>query len=291
MKIVIAGASGFIGKYISQQFLLQGDDVVHISRHSITNNWTPEHLLTTINGADVLINLAGKNINCRLNKKNKEEIINSRLSSTRLLSDAVSNCENPPKVWINASASGLYNHFVPEAHTEDSLLFANDFLSNVVKKLEKMFFFQQHSQTRKVALRFSVVLGKNGGALKPLISLTRLGLGGKQGSGKQIFSWIHLADVFRMVDFIIKSNDIQGVINCTAPLPVTNDYLMKSLRNKLRVKFGLYAPEIFLKIGTFIIGTDSKLVLESTNVIPHRIREYGFNFQFDNIEDAFDDLL
>jgi uncharacterized protein (TIGR01777 family) len=291
MKIIIAGASGFIGKYFSDNLIKEGNDVIHISRSSDIYNWKPENLLSTINGADVLINLAGRSINCRHNHKNKSDILSSRLVSTRLLSDAVSACQNPPKLWINASATGIYSHNVTQPHTENSDNYATDFLSHVVQSWEDAFFSPQHPNTRKVALRFSVVLGKNGGALQPLKLLTRLGLGGKQGHGKQKFSWIHLADLYRIIDLVIKNTNINGVINCSAPNPVSNADLMKTLREKMRIKIGLPAPAFAVKIGTFLIGIDSNLVLESSNVVSTRLKEFGFKFKYNNIDEALKDLL
>jgi uncharacterized protein (TIGR01777 family) len=291
MKIIITGASGFIGKYFSDNLIKEGNDVIHISRSSDIYNWKPENLLSTINGADVLINLAGRSINCRHNRKNKSDILSSRLVSTRLLSDVVSACKNPPKLWINASASGIYSHAVSEPHTENSVNYASDFLSQVVQSWENAFFSPQHSSTRKVALRFSVVLGKNGGALQPLKLLTRMGLGGKQGHGKQMFSWIHIADLYRIIDLVIKNTSVNGVINCSAPNPVSNADLMKTLRKKMGMKIGLPAPAFAVRIGTFLIGTDSNLVLKSNNVVSARLSEYGFEFLYNNINEALEHLL
>lgn len=291
MKIVIAGASGFIGKYLSGQFASGGHEVITISRSSESSNWLPESLLSVLDGAAVLINLSGRSINCRYNRKNKTDILSSRLVSTRLLSDAVSKCKNPPELWINTSATGIYSHATSEPHDESSEEFANDFLSNVVQQWENTFFKTLHPTTRKVALRFSVVLGKNGGAIQPLAMLTRFGLGGKQGTGKQMFSWIHIHDLYRMIDFIIENKNIDGVVNCTSPQPVTNTLLMKSMREKLGAKIGLPAPAFLVRIGTFIIGTDPNLVLDSTRAIPAKISDAGFEFMYSNINDALNNLF
>ena len=291
MKIIIAGASGFIGKYISDNFIAEGNNVVHISRNSDLYNWKSENLLAALDGADVLINLAGRSINCHHNRKNKADILSSRLVSTRLLAEALSACVKPPKLWLNASASGVFSHETSEPHNEDSLKYATDFLSHVVQSWEDAFFKPQHPETRKIALRFSVVLGKNGGALQPLKLLTRLGLGGKQGNGNQMFSWIHITDLYRIIDFAIINDNIKGVINCSSPNPVSNADLMKALRKTTGVKIGLPAPAFAVKIGTFIIGTDSKLVLNSSNVVSARLTESGFKFKYNNIDDALEDLL
>ncbi len=291
MKIVIAGGTGFIGKYIAERFLENGDNVSVISRDKNTPGWDKENIISIIEGSDVLINFAGRNINCRHNKKNKKEILKSRIETTQILSDAISKCEAPPNLWLNASAAGIYSHYVQEPQDENSDLFADDFLSEVVRKWEETFFAQSDLRTRKVALRFSVVLGKTGGAFQPLKILTSLGLGGKQGSGKQIFSWIHIEDVFQVILHIIKNENLNGFINCTSPNPVTNNELMSALRKSLNTKIGIFAPKFIIYIGTWIIGTDPKLILESSNIIPGKLIDNGFEFKFNTIDSALKNLI
>ncbi len=291
MRIIIAGASGFIGKYLTDNFTNNGNTVVQISRSSDSYNWKLENLILAVNGADVLINLAGRSINCRQNSKNKTDILNSRIVSTHLLNDAVRACVSPPKLWINASAIGIYAHQTAEPHTENSNQLAADFFSHVVQSWENAFFNTQNPAIRKIALRFSVVLGKNGGALQPLKLLAKFGFGGKLGSGTQMFSWIHISDLFSIVNFIIKNDTINGIINCTAPQPVSNADLMKEIRKNTGKKIGMPVPAFLIKIGALVFGADSKLVLESNNVIPNRLKEYGFIFRFDNINVALENLL
>ena len=289
MKIVIAGGSGFLGNFLKLKFKHLNHDVIVITRQK-TNMWSPVNLKEIINGADVLINLSGRNINCTHNKKNKEQILNSRIKSTQLLLQAIRGCNEPPSLWINASASAIYKANEFEPSTEKSTEFSDGFLANVVREWEQEFFKSDLLYTRRVALRTSVVLANNSGAYPVLRKLTKFGLGGKIGDGKQIFSWIHLEDYFRVVHFIVSNVDIIGVVNCSAPFPISNNLLMKSFRKAVSIPFGLPAPEFAVKIGVKLIGTDADLVLKSSNVYPQALLDKGFVFNFETINEVLVDL-
>jgi len=290
-KIAIAGGTGFIGTYLVKRFREMNYEVVFISRHSLYKSTTENQLSGILEGAEVLINLAGKTINCRHTKNNKKEILSSRIDSTNSLGQAIKECKTPPKVWINASAAGIYkpsNVIISDEKTKE---LATDFLATVVKEWENTFFDFSFNTTRQIAIRTAVVLGKNGGALKPLTLLTKMGLGGKQGNGKQMFSWIHIEDYFQQLIFLMNHTNISGPVNFTAPKPITNRDFMYSLRHALHVEIGIPAPSFAIKIGALIIGTESSLILDSSNVIPQKLLENGYTFQFPTIDKALDNIF
>ena len=290
-KIVIAGGTGFIGSYLDMRFRERGYKVVLVSRDKAHVPWELIALTEALNKADILINLAGKSINCRHTPTNKKAILESRIRTTELLGEAIRNCSQAPKLWINASATGVYKPSINHPMSEDETELGNDFLAEVVTSWEKVFFGRELASTRQVALRTSVVLGKDGGAIGPLVWLTRFGLGGKQASGTQMFSWIHLEDYFRVVLFLQEQDALQGVFNCTAPHPISNDVFMHALRSVLHVPFGIPAPEFVIRLGARLIGTEPELLLNSAYVVPKKLSDAGFKYSFPDINKALHDLL
>jgi len=290
-KVVIAGGTGFIGSYLARRFQENYYQVLIVSRSPEHVSWKPVELIEALEGAELVVNLAGKNINCQHNEENKKVILESRLETTLWIGNAVLACKNPPKLWVNASATGIYKPSLHQPMTEDETELGIDFLADVIKKWEKIFFGFELSETRQVALRTSVVLGRNGGALQPLAMLARFGLGGKQASGMQMFSWIHLEDYFRILLFLLEKESIRGTINCTSPEPARNVDFMCAIRKTLRVSIGISAPKFAIKLGARIIGSESELILNSSYVLPKRLLDEGFEFDFSNLELALTDLL
>jgi len=290
-KVVIAGGTGFIGSYLEKRFLENGYTVLIVSRNEGHVSWKPLELVEAFDGAELVINLAGKSINCRHTELNKKAILDSRLNTTLWIGNAALSCNKPPELWINASAAGIYKSSVDHAMTEDEIELGNDFMAEVVRKWEKTFFLFHLPVTRKIALRTSVVLGKGGGALPPLVCLSRLGLGGKQADGTQIFSWIHIEDYFQIILFLIENKSIQGIINCTSPDPVSNKEMMLSIRKKLHIPFGISAPKFAINLGAKIIGTEPELILNSVYVIPKHLLSSGYKFKFPTVNKSLDDLL
>jgi uncharacterized protein (TIGR01777 family) len=290
-KVVIAGGTGFIGTYLSQRFLEKGYFEKIVSRNSELVSWNENDLKRVLEGAELVINLAGKNINCRHTDSNRKAIIDSRINTTRMIGNAIQACENPPKLWINASAVGIYKPSVHRGMTEDETETGTDFPAQVVTAWEKTFFDFKLTKTRQIALRTSVVLGKNGGALTPLIWLTRFGLGGMQGKGNQVFSWIHIEDYFRVLLFAIENTNLSGVINCTSPEPLPNRLFMRTLRRIMHIRIGLNAPELAIKLGAKLIGTEPELILNSSYIVPKRLVDAGFKFSFPQLSLALDELL
>jgi uncharacterized protein len=295
--IIIAGGSGFLGQVLESYFQDKGDIVKILTRHPKKPNeifWNAKELgnwTETLENADVLINLTGKSVDCRYTPKNKKLIYDSRIDATNILGLAINLCENPPKIWINSSTATIYKHSLIKKMDEETGDIGNDFSINIAKSWEKSFYDITNPKIRKVAIRTAIVLGKNGGAFIPLKKLTQFGLGGKQASGLQKVSWIHENDFAKAVDFIIKNDDLSGSINLSVPEPTTNEVLMKSLRQALRMPIGINHPKWLLEFGAKLIGTETELVLKSRNVVPKRLLEKRFTFEFEHIDKAVMHLL
>ncbi len=300
--IIIAAGTGFMGKHLSAYFLSKKWSVIVLTRSpkeckkenyqeiywdaKTMGGW--EQLL---DGAELLINLTGRSVDCRYNTKNKAKIINSRIDSTNVLHKAIAGCVQAPKLWINASTATIYRDSRDKMMTEKNGEIGTDFSMGVAKKWEHAFFSTTHKNTRQVALRTSLVLGKNGGVITPLVQLVKYGLGGHHGDGKQKFAWIHIADVMGIIAHIYENKSIVGAINCTAPNTITNDDFMHALRATMQVKHGINHPKWMLKLGAIFIGTEAELILKSRWVYPEIICESGYEFEFKNIQKALKAIL
>jgi uncharacterized protein len=291
-KIVIAGGTGFIGKYLTGEFGKMGYDIIVISRSKGDIQWTDiPGIIKALENADAVINLAGKSVDCRYNEKNKTEILRSRTETTRTLGEAIEKCEQPPALWINSSTATIYRHAEDRPMTERDGEIGKGFSVDVATNWEKTFFDFRLKSTRQVALRMAIVLGKNGGVIKPFLNLVRFGLGGKQGNGRQMFSWIHIEDVFNIMRYVMEHKELAGVYNCSAPNPVTNKILMKSFRNATHTKIGLLSPAWLLKMGAVIIKTETELILKSRWVIPEKLLQAGYVFKYPTLNGALENIL
>ena len=291
-KIVIAGGTGFLGSFIASEFRKKGYDAIIISRKNGDVAWDDrEAVSNALNGAAVVINLAGKSVDCRYNEKNKKEILQSRTKTTGAIGEAILGCARPPKLWINSSTATIYRHAEDRPMTEENGEIGNGFSVDVATQWEKTFFNFRLPATRQVALRMAIVLGREGGALQPLKRLVQFGLGGRQGKGNQMFSWIHIEDVFQIILFLMEHENLDGVFNCSSPHPVTNDQFMKTLRKALTKKTGLPMPEWLLKIGAVLIRTETELILKSRWVVPDRLIQSGYDFSFSYLQQAFEDIV
>ncbi len=312
-KIVIAGGTGFIGQEMIKYWGRENQLVVltrqvpgaHNNRNKY-NSLQPADLLNTrfvkwdgktvgdwaieLNGADLLINLSGKTVNCRYTEKNKKEISDSRTDAVKAIGSAIQRCDHPPSCWINASSATIYRHAMDRSQDEYTGEFHEDFSVQVCQAWEKTLFDQTTPLTRKVALRMAITLGP-GGVLIPYFNLLKFGLGGKQGGGEQMYSWVHTEDSCRMIEWIFLHPQLEGVFNCASPHPVPNKLFMKTLRNVTGYSFGLPAFTWMLKCGALLIGTETELVLKSRWVVPTRILETGFQFKFPLLKDALTDII
>jgi NAD dependent epimerase/dehydratase family enzyme len=352
-KIVIAGGTGFIGQALTEYFgrtnsivilsRLSGDthtnlyhqklltvDDGYLVRYvkwdgkTVEENWSEE-----IAGADIVINLAGKSVNCRYHKKQKQEIFDSRVNATNALGEAIRKTSHPPALWVNAASATIYQNSLTAPNDEftgvisdrkednmpyniidnlryrknrllaalfqgkESEVYKNlemDFSVKVCKLWEKVFFEQETHGTRKVALRTAITLGK-AGVITPYLNLCKFGLCGKQGSGKQMFSWVHVEDVARMIQWLYENEKAIGVYNCVAPNAVSNYSLLKSLRQLTGNKIGLPAGSWMLEAGAFLIGTETELLLKSRWVIPTRATREGFVFNYPLLRNALEQII
>ncbi|WP_175989247.1 TIGR01777 family oxidoreductase [Bacillus sp. Marseille-Q1617] len=291
-KIVIAGGTGFVGQYLEKQFIESGFEVILISRNGPHITWDDKKEITqALEHSDLLINLAGKSVNCRYNNKNKKEILKSRTDTTILLGKALQKCINPPKLWINASTATIYRHSEDRPMTEEDGQIGTGFSVEVAREWERSFFSFQFPHIRQAALRIAIVLGRDGGVMIPYKNLVQAGLGGVQGPGTQMFSWIHLEDLYRIILFIQEREQLSGIFNCSSPEPITNRELMGSLREKMNKKIGLPAPKWMLEMGAIFIRTETELILKSRWVIPERLINEGFNFKYPTIRETLEDIL
>lgn len=297
MKIIIAGGTGFLGESLEQYFKQKDAQVYILTRKPKRDHdiyWDARTLgewKSAIEGCDALINLTGKSVDCRYNETNKKEIYTSRIDSTKVLQQAVDQCSVKPKVWLNAASATIYVHSETQLNTEESGIIGDDFSMNICKSWENEFFKIKNEEVRKVALRTSIVLGNNGGAFPKLRTITKLGLGGKQGQGQQKVSWIHIDDFCKAIEWIINNEKISGPINITAPNPVSNEDLMKKMRKQLKVPFGLNAPVWQLEIASLFLNTETELLLKSRNVYPGKLIKNGFRFLYPDLDNALSALL
>lgn len=290
--ILIAGGNGFLGQCLYEYFTEKGKKVRLLVRNPKFSHeilWDGKHFgewTSQIEWADVLINLAGKSVDCRYTEKNKVAILSSRIDSTRVLCEAIQKAENPPSVWINSSSATTYVHSESQQMTEDEGIIGDDFSMNVCKQWEATFFQCQLNHTRCVATRTSIVIGRTGGAYPMLRRITAMFLGGRQGNGNQFFSWIAVQDFCRAMQFIIEHPELVGPINVTAPNPIRNKDLMKLIRKKMGIPFGIPQPKWILELGARLIGTETELLLKSRNVIPEKLEEAGFKFECSHIANS-----
>ncbi|MCX2473159.1 TIGR01777 family oxidoreductase [Pedobacter sp. MC2016-05] len=300
-KIVLAGGNGYLGGLLAKHFSSLANEVIILSRKQKAQNgnvrtilWdgkTESEWTKAIEDADLLVNLCGKNVNCRYTKQNQQEIINSRVIPTRLLSNVIPSLLNPPKLWINITSATIYRHAEDRPQDEYTGEIGYGFSIDVCKAWESCFFETETPRTRKIALRMGIVLGRSDGAFPRLLNLVKLGLGGKQGDGHQFVNWVHEQDAIHSIQWLLKNEAINGVVNCTSPDAVTNNMLMKTIRKTYGIPFGLPTPAWLLSIGAAIIGTETELILKSRWVKPAVLLDNGFEFQYRKIEDAVHDIV
>lgn len=298
-RIVLAGGSGFVGRALTPVLLAKGYHVVVLGRGAAHREGGVDYLqwdgktlgtwASTIDGSESIVNLTGKNINCRHNAENRREIIRSRVDSVRVLGQAIVACTNPPKIFVQTSGIGYCGDTGHQIADENAAP-GRDFTAEVCRQWEGAFNALDLPATRKVILRLGVVLGRQGGALPVLEKLTRRFLGGAVGNGRQFISWIHVADVVRMFVASIEESELTGAFNATAPAPLTNSEFMHELRRALHRPWSPPVPAPLARAGAWLMGSDGDLALLSSRCIPRRFLEHGFQFQFPNLRAAFANL-
>lgn len=313
-KIIIAGGTGFIGRSLAEYFAPKNKVVIltrgvqgkhdnnafakievneaHASNIKLVE-WNGKELgawAEEFNDASLVINLAGKSVNCRYNKKNKQEIFDSRILSTRVIGEAINAAKNPPKLWVNAASATIYRNALDRPQDEFNGEIQNDFSVQVCKLWEQTFFETTTPGTRKIAFRTAITLG-SGGVMTPYLNLLKFGLGGRQGNGKQMYSWVHIEDVCRAIDFVYNHQQLQGVYNLSTPNPVSNIEFMRTLRNATGNTFGLPTYKWMLAIGAIVIGTESELLLKSRWVVPTKLLQAGFVFKYPVLKEAVGNII
>lgn len=299
-KVIVAAANGFIGQHLVLK-LSEKYDVITLTRRPIEIKGASKNVIwdgkkldfwcNEIEGSLAFINLTGKSVNCKWTEANKKAILDSRVEITELIAKAIAKSKEPPKVWINASGVSIYKETFGDLQTESSKEMADDFLADVSKKWEEAC-FSSPAQVRKVAMRTSVVLGNDGGSFPIMRKLTGFFLGGKLGSGKQFFSWIHIDDYCKIItDQIIPNEKINGPVNMAAPESVTNAEFMRSLQKAMGKPFGIPTPKFLLKIGASIIGTEPSLVLKSTCVVSEVLKQNEYVFLYPQVDSALEELI
>jgi len=300
-KIVLAGGNGYLGTVLAKYYANKADEIVILSRHEklteknirtvvwdgkTRGKWTAELV-----NADMLINLCGKNVNCRYTEKNKAEIFASRLLPTELLGEVIHDLFEPPKLWINITSATIYRHAEDHPQDEETGEIGSGFSVDVCNAWEDSFNKYTTSKTRKIALRMGIVLGRTDGVFPRLLNLTKLGIGGRQGNGQQYVSWIHEHDAARITEWLADHQELNGAFNCTAPYAVKNDRLMHIIRKIQGCPVGLPAPQWLLEAGAVIIGTETELILKSRWVKPKRLLDNGFKFQYEAAITAVKEIL
>ncbi len=299
---VIIGANGFLGRYLCRHFARNGREVVAIARSR--KGWSGDGMFLewdgkslgswayALEGAELVINLAGRSVNCRYTPENRQEILESRVESTEVIGKAISECRVPPKLWINSSTATWYRHAEDKAQDEWNGEAGKGFSVDVAEAWENAFFGAKvPAITRKVAIRTAMVLANEPETVYDVLTkLTNRALGGTMGGGNQRVSWIHMEDFLRAVEFIARDPFIDGMVNLTSPECPTNRELMRDFRETIGMPLGIPVTRWMLEIGAAIMGTETELVLKSRWADPLRLREAGFRWRYPKAAAAIEDL-
>ena len=318
MRVVIPGGSGQLGQLLARGMLAAGHDVVILGRDTAGScpagrfvPWdagaahrrgtAPGAWAHELDGADVVINLAGRSVDCRYTRRNRATILGSRVDSTRAISAAIAMAARPPRLWLQASTATIYAHSHEHANDEASGVIGGEepglpdtwrFSIDVAKAWEAAAKAQPLPHTRLVLLRTAMVMSPDRGSVFDVLSrLCRSGLGGTPGDGRQFVSWIHGQDFFRAIEFVIGRDDLAGAVNLAAPTPLPYAEFARALRLAWGIPIGLPAPRWLLEIGTFLLRTESELVLKSRRVVPGRLLAAGFRFLHPEWPAAASDLV
>jgi hypothetical protein len=283
MKIGICGISGLVGSKLQEMFTSKHNDVIGIK---VRQNTNIQDIAKEINKCDILINLSGASILARWSKTYKDILYNSRVDTTKKLVDAIALCEQKPKLFISASAVGIYDS--EAKHDDYSTEYANDYLSHICKDWEAEARRAQEYGVRSVQTRFGVIYAKEGGAMQKMLPPFKMGVGGKMGEGHQIISWIHIDDLIRAYEFIVKTPELRGPINFTTKHTISNIEQTRIMGEVLHRPTFFGVPEFAVKL---LFGEGASVMLDSKDVYPRKLLESGFEFRFDRFEDALRDII
>lgn len=309
MKIVIPGGSGQIGTVLARAFVADGHDVVVLSRNASLRDWrvvawdgkTLGDWADEIDDSDVVINLAGRSVNCRYHADNRRKMMDSRVDSTHIVGEAIKAVVNPPKVWLQASTATIYAHRFDAPNDDVTGTIGGGepdvpdtwrFSIEVAKAWEKAANDAKTPKTRKVLMRSAMTMSPDrGGIFDVMLGLVRKGLGGTAGSGRQYISWIHDRDFVRSVYWLIEHDELSGPINISSPHPLPNREFMRTFREAWGTRVGLPTMEWQLAIGALLMRTETELILKSRRVVPKMLTDSGFEFEFPEWKDAVEDLV
>jgi uncharacterized protein len=308
MKVVIPGGSGQVGQILARSFVAQGHDVVVLTRQPTVAagravSWDGKRLgawCDEIDGAELVVNLAGRSVNCRYTDENLKQMMDSRVDSTRVVGEAISAATEPPRLWLQMSTATIYAHRFDAANDEATGILGGDepdvpdywgYSVEIAKRWEQTQAEADTPHTRRVALRASMVMSPDrDGIFDVLLSLVRFGLGGNAAGGNQYVSWIHDRDFVRAIDFLIERDDLEGPVNIASPGPLPYRDFMRDMRGAWGTRIGLPATKWMLAIGAWAMRSDTELVLKSRRVVPGRLLESGFAFDYESWTDASRDL-
>ena len=308
MKIVLPGGSGQVGTLLAREFVAAGHEVVVLGRTVRPAPWrvvgwdaaTVGDWARELDGADVVINLAGRSVNCRYTPANRRAIVDSRINSTRAVGAAIGRAHHPPRVWLQASTATIYAHRFDAPNDEATGLIGGDepgvpetwrFSIGVARAWEAALDEAETPATRKIALRSAMTMSTDrDGIFDVLLGLVRRGLGGTAGDGRQYVSWIHDQDFVRAIVWLITHDEIAGPVNLAAPGPLPYRAFMAALRRAAGVPIGLPATAWMLEIGARAMRTETELILKSRRVVPGRLRDAGFAFDYPTWPEAAQDL-
>ncbi|MFE5334272.1 epimerase [Isoptericola sp. NPDC056573] len=316
-RAVVAGWNGFIGHRLVADLSERGYDVVRVGRTGPDARWDdPAALARAVDGADLVVNLAGKSVGCRYTEANRDEILRSRVATTRALRASIEAAATPPRLWLNASTATIYRYATDRPQTESDGELGTGFSVDVARSWERELFAGDLPGTRRVALRMAIVLG--GPASDLLARIARLGVGGPQhdgwwfqhrryrgigdeptggpvpihrSGGRQRFSWIHVDDVLAAIRFLDAHDELTGPVNLSAPHPSDNRTLMAELRRAVGMPVGIPTPRWLLEPALWALRNESELVLKSRWVLPETLSAAGFDFLWPDMGPAIDDAV
>jgi uncharacterized protein (TIGR01777 family) len=297
--VVLAGGSGFLGRALAKELLAQDYEVVVLTRAPRKQTGGAKEVLWDgksagewiqfLDGAEAVVNLAGRNIKCRYTPENLRELTESRVNSVLAIGAAMGRVTRPPGIWVQAGAIGFYGDPKDRLCEENSPA-GSDTLAGICQPWEAAFNSAPALKTRRALLRIGFVLGSDGGALPVLAGLAKWFLGGTVGGGGQYISWIHVWDLSRMFIEAILRAELAGTFNAVSPNPVTNREFMRELRRALHRPWSPPAPEWAVKLGSRLMGTEPSLALTGCRAAPKRFLEAGFRFKFAELRPALKDI-
>lgn len=318
-RAVIGGASGYLGTALRDALRIDGYDVRAIGRSGADAGWDdPAGIRRLVDGSDLVIGLAGRRVDCRYTDRNREELLRSRVETTRALHRAIAESERPPAVWMNGSSATAYRYALDRAQTEDDGVIDTGFSPDITRIWEEELFAGDLPGTRRIALRTSLVLGRDAPVMRMLLLLARLGAGGPQidgrwfphrryrgigphpteppkpgyvhSHGRQMFTWMHEHDFVEAVRFLRDHPEVDGPVNMASPHAVENRELMRTLRRAVHAPFGIPAWRFMLEPAMFVLRTEPELVLKSRWVAPKRLLDAGFAFRFPDLDGAVQEI-